>query len=76
MGNSYAAFDDFNLNVLQASPTVSARLSGSQLKLNWLDGVLLEATNVAGPWTTNIYAVSPFTVTPVGPGKFYRTQLQ
>ncbi len=72
--NSYAAFDDFNLTVLQSTPTLNINPAGRQLKLTWWDGVLLEATDVTGPWTTNIYAVSPFTITPVGPHKFYRTQ--
>ena len=74
--NSYVGFDAFNLTVLQSSPTISIAPSANQLQLNWLDGVLLEATNITGPWTTNIYAVSPFTITPVGPVKFYKTQLQ
>jgi hypothetical protein len=75
--NSYAAFDDFNLTVLQSTPTLNINnTAGGQLKLTWLDGVLLEAPDISGPWTTNIYAVSPFTIIPVGPHKFYRTQLQ
>jgi len=75
-GNSYAAFDDFHLTVLQTNPTLDLNsLVGGNLKLNWVDGVLLEATNILGPWTTNIYALPPLTVTPTEPMKFYRTQL-
>ncbi len=52
-------------------PTLGVTSSGSSLVLNWSRGSLLEATNLLGPWTTNINA-SPYTVTPVGPQKFFR----
>ena len=46
---------------------------GTHLTLSWGNGgVLLEAPNVNGPWTTNTGATSPFTVTPTEPRKFYR----
>jgi len=45
------------------------------LLLTWPYGTLLEATNVTGPWATNTQA-SPLTVTPNGPQKFYRVQVQ
>lgn len=51
--------------------------NGSQLILNWPNGTLLEATNVRGPWTTNV-ATSPFINTPsLGtPQKYFRVQVQ
>jgi hypothetical protein len=57
-----------------ASPLFIGK-SGGNLLLNWTYGGLLESTNVTGPWTTNT-AASPYTVTPTGPQKFYRLQLQ
>ncbi|HWH70331.1 MAG TPA: hypothetical protein VNT26_13175, partial [Candidatus Sulfotelmatobacter sp.] len=47
-------------------------LSGSNLRLSWSQGVLLEADAVTGPWTTNTTASSPFTINPTGAKKFYR----
>ena len=50
--------------------------NGANLVLSWPgNGKLLEATNLAGPWTTNV-SVSPVTVTPNQPQKFYRVQTQ
>ena len=57
-----------------ASPLFISK-PGSNLNLNWTYGTLLESTNITGPWTTNA-ATSPYTVTPTGPQKFYRLQLQ
>jgi hypothetical protein len=56
-------------------PSVSLSQSGGNVTLTWPSGSLLEATNMLGPWTTNV-ATSPFTFTPTGPMKFYRLQLQ
>jgi hypothetical protein len=59
------------------SVTLGSSFNGSNLTLTWPgNGVLLEATNVAGPWTTNASASSPFMVTPSGPQKFFRIQSQ
>jgi hypothetical protein len=49
--------------------------SGGNFQLIWSTGVLEEATDVFGPWTTNNNS-SPYTFVPVGPQKFYRVQLQ
>ncbi len=56
-------------------PTLSIQSVSGQIKLTWSPGILLEATNVAGPWTTNLNA-SPYQFTPTGPQKFYRAQAQ
>jgi hypothetical protein len=56
--------------------TLTNRLSGSSLVLTWPgNGKLLEATNMFGPWTTNT-SVSPATITPNQPQKFYKVQTQ
>jgi hypothetical protein len=56
--------------------TLTNTISGKNLILSWPgNGKLLEATNLAGPWTTNTSA-SPATVTPDQPQKFYRVQTQ
>jgi hypothetical protein len=48
--------------------------SGSSLILTWSSGgTLLQATNLPGPWTTNVNT-SPYTVTPTGPRMFFRVQ--
>ena len=47
--------------------------SGTNLTLRWLQGVLQESTNLAGPWTPVNGATAPsHTVMPSGPQKFYR----
>jgi hypothetical protein len=48
--------------------------AGGNLVLSWPSGILLQTTNIAGPWTTNVGAASPYTNTPTGPQMFYRTQ--
>ena len=60
-----------------SGPTISSSFNGTTLTLSWPGGgVLLQATNLFGPWTTNTGATSPFTVTPTGDGlqTFYRVQ--
>jgi hypothetical protein len=50
--------------------------NGANLVLNWPgNGKLLEATNLAGPWTTN-NSTPPVTLPPLLPQKFYRIQTQ
>jgi Tfp pilus assembly protein PilX len=61
---------------LQAAPlTLSIGYSGTNLKLTWASGTLLQATNLLGPWTTNS-APSPYTVTPSAPQMFYKVLAQ
>jgi hypothetical protein len=52
----------FELTIQQLGPNV---------RLTWPQGTLLEADNLAGPWTTN-NAPSPYTVLPSAAKKFYR----
>jgi hypothetical protein len=56
--------------------TLQMAWSGANLQLIWPRGILVEATNIAGPWTTNLTASSPFPVTPNVPQRFYRLLLQ
>ena len=49
---------------------------GGQATLIWPLGVLLEATNVSGPWITNFGAVSPYYTVPAGTSEFYRVFVQ
>ena len=55
-------------------PVLSDQWSGGKLTLSWpANGLLLETTNLSGPWTTN-GAQSPVVVTPTRPQVFYRVQ--
>ncbi len=52
--------------------TLTNTWSGAYLVLSWPgNGKLLEATNLAGPWTTNLSS-QPVSVYPSQPQKFYR----
>lgn len=59
------------------APPVTLNLQSvdGQIVLTWPNGVLLEANDLTGPWTTNA-VTSPYTNTPAGPRKFYRVQVQ
>jgi fibronectin type 3 domain-containing protein len=51
--------------------------NGSNLTLTWPgQGVLLQATNLNGPWATNLGAASPFAVKPIGALQFFRILVQ
>jgi hypothetical protein len=58
-----------DVNLLMVAPqqlTLTLSRTGSSLVLSWSGGTLLEAVNLAGPWTTNVNN-SPYTFTPAGP---------
>jgi hypothetical protein len=58
-------------------PLLTLTWNGTNLTLNWQGGgLLLEATNPSGPWTTNLGASSPLIVAPIQPQKFYRVRSQ
>jgi len=59
-----------------AAPILQMQKSGTNPQLTWSQGMLLQSTNVVGPWTTNSSATSPFIVNPTGPQMFYRLQSQ
>ena len=56
------------------APTLGVARSGSSLVLTWSAGsTLLQATNLTGPWTTNVNT-SPYTNVPTGPQMFFKVQ--
>jgi hypothetical protein len=59
-------------SVVIVPPTLGIGFSGGSLTITWSHGLLLEASDVTGPWTTNTTATSPFTIVPSGPRQFYR----
>ena len=54
---------------------VNLQSFGGQLVVTWPQGLLLQATNITGPWSTN-NGTSPYTNTPNQPQMFYRAQVQ
>ncbi len=61
----------------QVAPPVTLKIApagGGNLTLTWPQGALLQASNLAGPWTTNT-ATSPYTVVPTNSELFFRVQL-
>ncbi len=60
------------LTVITTAPVLGFTHGGGSLTLTWTSGMLLQATNVVGPWTTNTGAASPLIITPTGPRMFYR----
>jgi hypothetical protein len=60
----------------EAPVTATLQLDPSTLQLSWSQGTLLQATNLTGPWGTNL-SPSPFTIKPSGgPQMFYKLLLQ
>jgi len=57
------------------SVTLSVQRSGGNIVLSWPQGTLLEADNVAGPYSTN-NAASPYTNAPTANRKFYRVKVK
>jgi hypothetical protein len=56
----------------QAVPLlISIQQATTNVVLSWLQGTLLSATNLTGPWTTNS-ATSPYTNPAISPHQFYR----
>jgi hypothetical protein len=54
---------------------LSSSFSGGSLQIAWPVGSLQSATNISGPWLDEPAAVSPLTVAPGVPMKFYRAVL-
>ncbi|MGA2685503.1 MAG: LamG-like jellyroll fold domain-containing protein [Verrucomicrobiota bacterium] len=55
---------------------IGLQMSGANLTLSWPQGTLLQATNLAGPWSAVTNAVLPFVVTPTNSAAFFRVLLQ
>lgn len=76
-GDNTVFIDNVRITAPPNLPPVNINLqaSGGNLMLSWPLGVLLQATNITGPWTTN-NATSPFTLQPGQPQMFFRVQVQ
>lgn len=59
--------------IINSSVIAGSGGNPGQLQLTWPFGTLLEATNVAGPWTTN-NATPPYTIPMTNPAEFYKMQ--
>jgi hypothetical protein len=57
-----------------ANVIMNIQQAGGNVMLSWPSGILLQATNLAGPWTTNIGVTSPYTFAPAAGQIFFRTQ--
>jgi len=63
------------IQIVPSAVLLTNTWNGSNLVLTWPgNGLLLQATNLTGPWTTNNGATSPFKVTPAGRQMFFRTK--
>jgi len=76
-GDNTVFIDNVRITAPPIVPQVNLniQLSGGNLVLSWPLGLLLQATNIVGPWTTN-NATSPYTNQPNNPQMFYRLQVQ
>jgi len=73
-GSTYASASG-SLTVLQpvSNLTLGTQFSAGNLTLTWSSGVLLQATNLLGPWITNTAAVSPsYTVPTTNSQMFFK----
>jgi hypothetical protein len=73
--NTFPAGGSGSLAVLCPLLTLNIGFSEDDLELTWPQGTLLEATNIMGPWTTNL-AASPHLVPATEARKFFRVQSQ
>lgn len=55
-------------------PALTITPAGANSQVRWTSGVLLQATNILGPWTTNTAATSPYTINPASPQQFFRAK--
>jgi autotransporter-associated beta strand protein len=64
------------LSVAPATPpTAAISVSGGNVSVTWSgSGILLQATNVSGPWVTNVGATSPFKMPTTNAQMFFRLQ--
>jgi hypothetical protein len=69
---TWNALGDGQTLTLTAPPKLTFQGSISTISLSWPRGVLLEATCLDGPWTTNTAAVPPYTFVPSNTQTFYR----
>jgi hypothetical protein len=69
-----SASQSFTITVLSSEIAISSQWTGANLILSWPLGTLMQATNLAGPWTP-LTNTPPFLVTPNAPQAFYRVLL-
>jgi uncharacterized protein YjdB len=62
----------FNGVAVLSPQNLAISRSGSNVVLSWQTGTLLEATNVLGPWTTNVAAAPGYTVPATNATKFFK----
>ena len=72
---NYGSLNGAQLQYFGPYVPLSIQNTNNQLKLQWSPGTLLEATSLAGPWTTNT-ASSPYMVTPTGARMFFKVKVQ
>jgi hypothetical protein len=53
-------------------PVLSITPSGNKVVVSWTKGLLLQSSELNGPWTTNSAAISPLLYTPTGTRQFFR----
>ena len=78
-GVSHKSDADFDLGLSAIAQNVMLsfqNIGDGQVQLQWVSGVSLQATNLTGPWTTNIAATSPYSVIPIEPQMFYKIEAQ
>lgn len=63
------------LTGLPPSVTLNIQKVGANLQLTWLQGTLLEAPNVAGPYVTN-NAPSPYLFAPTGAAHYFKVRVR
>jgi hypothetical protein len=63
-----------SITALGDNPPVRLNIerAGTQLRVSWPQGFLLESDQITGPWTTNSTATSPYLFTPPAGTRFYR----
>lgn len=57
-----AQIQDLYSDIYPGTVNLSATQSGTNIVLTWPAGTLLQAPTVLGPWTTNLTAISPYTL--------------
>jgi hypothetical protein len=75
--NELQALYNAALGILPPAVTMQITRTGNNIQLSWgTVGLLLEAANVNGPWTTNAIATSPYVVPATNSAQFYRVLVQ
>jgi hypothetical protein len=65
----------YNASLMTPPVTLKVVPAGSgSLTLTWLEGTLLQSTNLAGPWITNT-ATSPCTIVPAASQTFFKVRV-